>query len=294
MRRYRWAVFLALSTLTMLGLLYMQYYSDQQKEKFEHLTRQIDDLKEIYESTVQELSKVNEENRTLIRDLNEAIERIEAVEQRNSELETILFNQRQTYQNAVSMRGSTMPVLTMSSFTAKQYERAWSRLGAHGLKGTGQFLVQAEELYNVNSLVLSAIAYLESAGGMSKLAREKNNLFGLGAGGSTLPKCSFSPLKRMHLLCRMAKLTQPLFEPEFPQLPETTSGGNRPPCCWIPSGLKKWADHPRSFGSIYSRRQVTSTVPCHLIPFLCIFANFALARVIIPVLRPPLYPDSFF
>jgi len=184
MRRYRWAVFLALSTLTMLGLLYMQYYSDQQKEKFEHLTRQIDDLKEIYESTVQELSKVNEENRTLIRDLNEAIERIEAVEQRNSELETILFNQRQTYQNAASMRGSTMPVLTMSSFTAKQYERAWSRLGAHGLKGTGQFLVQAEELYNVNSLVLSAIAYLESAGGMSKLAREKNNLFGLGAGGS--------------------------------------------------------------------------------------------------------------
>lgn len=184
MRRYRWAAFLAVSTLIMVGLIYIQYYSDMQKEKYEHLTRQINDLKEMYENTARELSEVHEENRVLLHDLNEAIDRIETVEKRNSELETILFNQRQTYRNAVSMRGSTMPVLTMSSFTAKQYERAWNRLGAHGLKGTGPFLVRAEELYNVNSLVLAAIAYLESAGGMSRLAREKNNLFGLGAGGA--------------------------------------------------------------------------------------------------------------
>ncbi|HPU00633.1 MAG: hypothetical protein GX890_07965 [Firmicutes bacterium] len=184
MQRYRWAAFLAVSMLTMLGLLYMQYYSEMQREKYEQLTRQINELKEIYESTARELTEVHEENRALLRDLEEALTRIETVEQRNSELETILFNQRQTYQNAVSMRGSTMPVLTKSSFTAKQYERAWNSLGAHGLKGTGPFLVRAEELYGVNSLVLAAIAYLESAGGMSKLAREKNNLFGLGAGGA--------------------------------------------------------------------------------------------------------------
>ncbi len=184
MRRYRWAAFLAVSALTMLGLIYIQYYSDLQQEKYERLTRQIDDLKEIYESTAQELTEVHEENHELLRDLREAIIRIETVEQRNNELEAILFNQRQTYRNAVSMRGSFMPVLTVSNFTAKQYERAWSRLGAHGLKGTGNSLAYAEELYNVNSLVLSAIAYLESAGGMSRLAREKNNLCGLGAGGS--------------------------------------------------------------------------------------------------------------
>jgi beta-N-acetylglucosaminidase len=184
MQRFRWAAFLAVTTLTMLGLVYFQYRADLQQEKYDRLTRQIDDLQEIYESTARELTEVHEENRDLIQDLHEAIIRIETVEQRNNELETILFNQRQTYRNAVAMQGSSMPVLTLSSFTAKQYERAWSRLGAHGLKGTGNSLVQAEELYNVNSLVLSAIAYLESAGGMSKLAREKNNLFGLGAGGS--------------------------------------------------------------------------------------------------------------
>lgn len=185
MQRFGWAAFLAVATLTMLGLVYIQHYSDLQQEKYERLNRRITDLEEIYDRTSRELTEANEENRGLIQDLHDAIIKIGEVEERNSELETILFNQRQTYRHAVAMQGSTMPVLSLSDFTAKQYERAWSRLGAHGLKGTGESLVQAEGLYSVNSLVLSAIAYLESAGGMSKLAREKNNLFGLGAGGAT-------------------------------------------------------------------------------------------------------------
>ena len=44
--------------------------------------------------------------------------------------------------------------------------------------------VRAEEKHGVNSLVLAAIAYLESGAGTSRLARDKNNLFGLGAGSS--------------------------------------------------------------------------------------------------------------
>lgn len=184
MRRYGWAAFMTVAVLIMLGLLYMQYQSDLQQEKYDYLNRQIDDLRENYENTARELNEVQTKNRALTQDLHEAIIKIEDVEQRNEELETILFNQRQTYRNAVGMLGSTMPVLTVSNFTAAQYERAFSRLGAHGLKGTGSALVAAEEMYHVNSLILSSIAYLESAGGMSKLAREKNNLFGLGAGGS--------------------------------------------------------------------------------------------------------------
>lgn len=184
MQRFGWAAFLGAATLIMLGLVYIQYYSDLQQEKYDRLSRRITDLEEVYDSTSRELTEANEKNRELIQDLHDAIIKIEKVEERNSELETILFNQRQTYRNALAMQGSTMTVLTLSDFTAKQYERAWNRLGAHGLKGTGESLVQAEELYSVNSLVLSAIAYLESAGGMSKLAREKNNLFGLGAGGA--------------------------------------------------------------------------------------------------------------
>lgn len=184
MHRFKGAAYLTVSILIMTGLLYFQYQNDLQRQKYERLTRQIDDLQKVYESTARELTEVHDENHELLRELYEALSKIETVEHRNNELEAILFNQRQTYHNAVAMRGASFPVLTRSDFTAKQYERAWSRLGAHGLKGTGSSLVRAEELYSVNSLVLSAIAYVESAGGMSKLAREKNNLFGLGAGGS--------------------------------------------------------------------------------------------------------------
>ncbi len=206
MQRYRWAAFLAVTSLTMLGLIYMQYSYDLQKERYLLLDRQITHLEEVNINTTRELNEAHEENRELTQDLQDAVTRMETVEKRNSELETILFNQRQTYRSAVAMQGSIMSVLTKSDFTATQYERAWARLGAHGLKGTGDSLVRAEELYQVNSLVLSAIAYLESAGGMSKLAREKNNLFGLGAGGANPYQSALSFSSRDECICYSAGL----------------------------------------------------------------------------------------
>ncbi len=75
----------------------------------------------------------------------------------------------------------TMPVLSESFFTAEMYERAWERLGQPSMAGTGEALIQAEEEWGVNSLVLAAIAVHESWWGKSKIARDKNNLLGLGA-----------------------------------------------------------------------------------------------------------------
>lgn len=184
MQRFGWAAFLFMSVAALSGLIYLQEQNGQQKQRYERLTLQIENLQEVYENAVQELTEVHDENRELIQELNDALYRIETVKQRNSQLEAILYNQRQTYQVAVGLRGASMPVLTRSNFTARQYERAWDRLGAAGLKGTGNALVLAEDAYGVNSLVLSAIAHLESAGGRSRLARGKNNLFGLGAGGA--------------------------------------------------------------------------------------------------------------
>lgn len=191
MHRYGWVIFLTLALVVVTGPLYVQEQKErerlkfeEQQEKNERLARQIDNMEEIYDHRVQELTESRKENRKLLRKLDEAHEDIKDVKHRNNELESILFNQRETYQNAVGMRGASMPVLTRSNFTAKQYERAWCSLGAHGLKGTGEALVRAEEIYGVNSLVLSGIAFLESAGGNSRLARKKNNLFGLGAGGA--------------------------------------------------------------------------------------------------------------
>ncbi|MEW5785498.1 MAG: glucosaminidase domain-containing protein [Bacillota bacterium] len=169
-------------SLVLLIVFGWQYQIAFEKEKSKQLEKQFNDLNQIYTDTVNDLDEVRDENETLFLQLHDALIKIDDVEKRNAELELILFNQRQTYRHAVAMQGSIMPVLTQSSFTAQMYERAWVRLGAHGLKGIGDALVEAEERYGVNSLVLASIAYLESAGGMSKIARNKNNLFGLGAG----------------------------------------------------------------------------------------------------------------
>lgn len=173
--------FLVAAALIVVGVSYLQHLAVLQQEKLNILLHKIDDLTYRYENTTRELRETNEVNLELKFELDEALQRIETVEKRNEHLEQILFNQQQTYRNAVALSGSTMPVLSTSSFTAQQYERAWARLGAHGLKGTGAALVRAEELYGINSLALASIAYLESAGGMSSIARDKNNLFGLGA-----------------------------------------------------------------------------------------------------------------
>lgn len=191
MQRFSRVLFLALALAIITGLLYIQDQQDQQRQRFEHLTEKIDRLQEMidnqeetHRSTLEELTEAYDENDKLVQKLDKAQKNIDGLKQRNAELESILFNQRETYRQAVAMRGAGMSVLTHSDFTARQYERAWSCLGAGGLKGTGEALVRAEENHGVNSLVLSAIAFLESGGGNSRLAREKNNLFGLGAGGS--------------------------------------------------------------------------------------------------------------
>lgn len=192
MHRIATIIFLAGSVFLVGGGNLLQYQAEKRQEKLdslyleiENLTEsyenQIDHLTRLYDNTALELKETQEEKQTLHGNLDEALQRIESVENRNRYLEQILFNQRQTYRNAVAMNGSTMRILTVSSFTATQYERAWSRLGAHGLRGTGAAFVRAEEIYGINSLVLAAIAYHESAGGMSRIAIDKNNLFGLGA-----------------------------------------------------------------------------------------------------------------
>ncbi len=178
------AKFFIISSIPLVLLLSWQHQIALEEERQAQLQRQIQELNQIYMETLNDLTETKQEKESLSHQLHDALEKIEQIERRNEELEQILFNQQQTYRAAVARKGSTMPALSLSCFTAKMYERAWNRLGAHGLKGTGEALVAAEERYGVNSLIIAAIAYVESAGGMSRLAREKNNLFGLGAGGA--------------------------------------------------------------------------------------------------------------
>lgn len=179
------ASFFVISSVPLVLFLAWQNQITVKEAQQQHLQLQMEVLTEIHEETLLDLDEVTEEKDELFQKLHETITELEQVKERNEVLELILFNQRQTYRSAVALQGATMPALSQSCFTEKMYERAWARLGAHGLKGTGAALAAAEERYGVNSLVIAAIAYVESGGGMSKIARKKNNLFGLGAGEPT-------------------------------------------------------------------------------------------------------------
>lgn len=49
------------------------------------------------------------------------------------------------------------------------------------LEGTGKYFIEAELMYDVNAVFLAALAKHESASGTSRIAKDKNNLFGWGA-----------------------------------------------------------------------------------------------------------------
>ena len=56
-----------------------------------------------------------------------------------------------------------------------------SRLAGTGLEGLGTSFVEAEKKYNVNAWFLAGLAIHESGYGSSKIATEKNNVFGFQA-----------------------------------------------------------------------------------------------------------------
>ena len=72
----------------------------------------------------------------------------------------------------------SLKVSEQSNLTPEQLNQI---LEGTGLEGLGHAFIKMEEKYNVNALFGVAVAKLESAHGTSRLARNKNNLFGLNA-----------------------------------------------------------------------------------------------------------------
>ena len=70
-----------------------------------------------------------------------------------------------------------------TNYTAADLNRLYSLMGANDsrLAGKGATFKVAEERYGVNALYLVAHSALESAWGRSKIARDKNNFFGISA-----------------------------------------------------------------------------------------------------------------
>lgn len=166
--------FLLISGVILLAVLaFSASYEARQAE--------IQDLKTEKDLQLQQLQDLKEQ-------LNEAAERLE-------ELETMLLNLQRTeliVGGAPGVSGPSrggrvsvvnMPVTTPSGFSAARFERAFA---GTGLEGIGEALALAEAETGINALVLAGIIAHESGWGTSRLARERNNLAGLGAYGPEL------------------------------------------------------------------------------------------------------------
>ncbi len=159
--------FLTVSVLIVAGALAVSTASQARQDEIEEL--------EV------EAGKQLDQLRKARKQLDEAAERL-------GELETMLLNLRRmegiVSGQAMPSRGdrqltlATMPLDMPSGFTAERFERAFA---GTALAGIGEALVEAERETGINALVLAGIIVHESGWGRSKLARDKNNLAGLGA-----------------------------------------------------------------------------------------------------------------
>ena len=158
-------VFLIVSTLLVAGLLSLSTAFQARQDEIQELERKT-------EQQLQQMRDIREQ-------LDEAAERL-------AELEQMLLNLRQM--ERIVARGvpsrsgrpdaTTIPVTTPSGFSAARFERAFA---GTPLAGIGEALILAEAKTEVNALVLAAIIVHESGWGRSRIAKEKNNLAGLGA-----------------------------------------------------------------------------------------------------------------
>ena len=72
--------------------------------------------------------------------------------------------------------------ISIPSFASgHKIDKAFESVGATRLVGYGKFFVKAEREYGINAIFMAAIALHESNLGTSRIAIEKNNLFGWGA-----------------------------------------------------------------------------------------------------------------
>lgn len=76
-----------------------------------------------------------------------------------------------------------LPFRTKTNYTAEDLDRYINNNTqiSSKLRNLGQALKEAEQVYGVNALLALSVAINESGRGMSPLAQEKNNLFGLNA-----------------------------------------------------------------------------------------------------------------
>ena len=85
---------------------------------------------------------------------------------------------------------------SVTGYTAEDFDNIIANKGYNAstskMYGTGKYFKEAEAIYGQNALMMFGTAMNESANGTSKIAMDKNNLFGYGAADSCAYDCAYS------------------------------------------------------------------------------------------------------
>ncbi len=164
--------YIACTTILVIGILLAAHLADLNRQLDREMLEQMDELMKLLEESENESRELREENQEL--------ERLHYI---RAEQRTLLAS-----------RGGrpSIPVMSASGMTAEHFERAFAALEKPALARLGQALVDAEAETGVSALVLAGIISLESAWGESRLARERNNLAGLGAYDGREDECGLA------------------------------------------------------------------------------------------------------
>lgn len=103
------------------------------------------------------------------------------VKEKKSAVATTQTSKTETTKSAttpVKVTNVTTGILAPSNVSAQTLENV---LAGTNLSGIGQALVQVEKQYGINAFFTLAVAKLESGNGNSRIAKDKNNLFGMNA-----------------------------------------------------------------------------------------------------------------
>lgn len=140
-------------------------------------TQTEEDIQAIYETVNEQfeslVADMNQLNRTLDRLAKEAEQKRK---NRKSDLKAF-----ETKGGEGIDQSNILYLTTTSGFTTEELDRA---LEGTALAGLGQAYKQAEDDHGVNAIFLMAVANHESAKGTSRIAKDKNNLFGFTANDS--------------------------------------------------------------------------------------------------------------
>lgn len=153
--------YLLTTTILATGILLAAHLADLNRQLDRELMEQMD-----------EMLKMLEESETESRELREE----------NLELERLHYI-RAEQRTLLASRGGRPSILVISpsGMSAEHFERAFREMDKPAMAGLGQALIDAEAETGVSALVLAGICALESGWGESRLAKERNNLAGLGA-----------------------------------------------------------------------------------------------------------------